>query len=266
MKKIAFFDIDGTLINVPTRLKEPTIKTRQALNQFQQQGNLIFIASARGSLPFQCDDIHFDGFIGNDGHYITYQDQVIIDDLFHEEEVNEMIDVFEKYDGRYLFSGHHNSWTTYWEDEYIQKHSLMFAHTTKKPETLIETFKPKDIHAIACCVLFKNVDDLHKTYEALKENYTMILYETGLIRMDVYRKGFTKGTAVQYIYERLNISKENTYAFGDGVNDMEMLELVGHGIAMGNAVEPLKQIADDITLSVSEEGIADYFQKHFFNK
>ena len=84
--------------------------------------------------------------------------------------------------------------------------------------------------------------------------------------MDVYRKGFTKGTAVQYIYERLNISKENTYAFGDGVNDMEMLELVGHGIAMGNAVEPLKQIADDITLSVSEEGIADYFQKHFFNK
>ena len=47
---------------------------------------------------------------------------------------------------------------------------------------------------------------------------------------------------------------------------MEMIELVGHGIAMGNAVEPLKQIADDITLSVIEEGIADYFQKHLLNK
>lgn len=263
-KKIAFFDIDGTLINVPTGLMEPTKATINALTKFQQQGNLIFIATTRGSVPFTSDDIHFDGFIGNDGHYITLNDEIILDDLFSEEEIQKMMNVFEKNDGRYIFSGHDNSWSTYWEDEYMQKHAQMFQHTTQKPDTLIETYLPKDIHAIACCVLFKNVDDLYQAYEALKDDFTMSVYETGLIRMDVYRKGFTKGTAVKYMYEKLGVSKENTYAFGDGENDMEMLKLVGHGVAMGNAVESLKDVADEITLFVTEDGIADYFEKNIF--
>lgn len=261
-KKIAFFDIDGTLINVPTGLLEPTQATVQALNEFQKQGNLIFIASARGSIPFTNELLHFDGFIGNDGHFIIFNDKIILDDLFNDQEVNKMMTVFEKNDGRYIFSGHQNSWSAYWEDEYMQRHTQMFQHTTKKPDTLIECFTSKDIQAIACCVLFKNVDDLHRAYEALKDQFTMSIYETGLIRMDVYRKGFTKGTAVKYMYEKLGIPMENTYAFGDGVNDMEMLELVGHGIAMGNAVESLKQVASEITLSVTENGIAEYFNKN----
>lgn len=263
-KKIAFFDIDGTLIDVPTGLLEPTQATVDVLNQFQKQGNLLFIASARGKIPFANDLLRFDGFIGNDGHYIIFNDEVILDDLFSDQEVNEMIAVFEKNDGRYIFSGHLHSWSTYWEDEYMQKHAQMFQHTTKKPDHLIESFAPKDIQAIACCVLFKDVDDLHQTYEALKDKFTMSIYETGLIRMDVYRKGFTKGTAVKYMYEKLGVARESTYAFGDGVNDIEMLELVGHGVAMGNAIESLKQVASETTLSVAEDGVADYFNKYIF--
>ena len=265
-KKIAFFDIDGTLINVPTGLTEPTMATVNALKEFQKQGNLIFIASARGSIPFASDLIHFDGFIGNDGHYITYNNEIVMDDLFQESEIKTMMDVFEKNDGRYIFSGHQNSWSTYWNDEYMLKHSLMFQHSTKKPETLIESFTPNDIHAIACCVLFKNVDNLRQCVKALKDQFTMIVYEEGLIRMDVYRKGFTKGTAVKYMYEKLGIPKENTYAFGDGVNDMQMLELVSHGVAMGNAVESLRQVASESTTSVTEDGIAAYFEKNLLSK
>ena len=260
-KKIAFFDIDGTLINVPTGLMTPSQATIQVLKQFQEKGNLIFIATARGAIPFSSDLIEFDGFIGNDGHYITYNHEVLLDDLFHLDEINQMISVFEANDGRFIFSGHHHSWTTYWEDEYMQQHSLMFSHTTKRPDNLIEVFEAKDIEAIACCVMFKNVEDLTAAYNALKDDFTMVAYETGIIRMDVYRKGFTKGTAVKHVYEQLHISKENTYAFGDGINDKEMLQLVGHGIAMGNAIDELKEVADEITLPVTEDGIADYFEK-----
>ena len=261
-KKIAFFDIDGTLINVPHGMMEPTQATKDALNAFKQQGNLIFIATARGSIPFKSEGLEFDGFIGNDGHYIFYKNEIVLDDLFTREEVQKQYDVLTKYDGRFIFAGHQNSWTTYWQDKYVQDHARMFAHTTKKPDTLVEDFTLDDIHAISCCAMFKNVDDLRLAYQALEKDFTMVAYETGIIRMDIYRKGFKKGTAVKYMYEKLGIDQESTYAFGDGVNDIEMIENVGHGVAMGNACDELKQVAKEPTLSVDEDGIADYFNKN----
>lgn len=55
--------------------------------------------------------------------------------------------------------------------------------------------------------------------------------------------------------KRLNIHRGNIYAFGDGLNDLEMIEFVGTGVAMGNAVESLKEIADFIPKPVDEDGI-----------
>ena len=51
MTKIAFFDVDGTMINVPHQLLKPTDKTIRALKEFQKQGNYIVVASARGAMP-----------------------------------------------------------------------------------------------------------------------------------------------------------------------------------------------------------------------
>lgn len=261
-RKIAFFDIDGTLINVPEGLMSPTEETISALKRFQDQGNLIFIATSRGELPFHADGIQFDGFIGEDGHYITYKKEVLFDDLFTVDEVKRQMEVYRQFDGRCMYSGHQNCWCDCWEDEYIQKHRIAFSHTTAKPDNLIESFRAEDMKVIACCVMFKNVEDLRQAYEALKDDFTMVVYETGIIRMDVYRKGFKKGTAVRYMYEKLGIPKENTYAFGDGINDVEMMELVGHSVAMGNAVEELKAVAGEVTDDVMSNGIARYFEKY----
>ena len=63
------------------------------------------------------------------------------------------------------------------------------------------------------------------------------------------------------ILEYYHIDKSESMAFGDGNNDIEMLEVVGTGVAMGNASEELKAIADDICASVSEDGIYHYLKK-----
>ena len=57
MTKIAFFDVDGTLINVPHQLLKPTKRTIEALKDFQKQGNYIVVASARGAMPDVMVDI-----------------------------------------------------------------------------------------------------------------------------------------------------------------------------------------------------------------
>ena len=61
----------------------------------------------------------------------------------------------------------------------------------------------------------------------------------------------------------MSIEYENTYAFGDGINDVEMLQLVQHGIAMGNAIDELKKVASEITDTVDHDGIAKTFEKYF---
>ena len=203
-----------------------------------------------------------DGFVGEDGHYIVYDGQVLVNDLFTADEVRRLIEVFQKYDGRCMYHSHQNSWCDCWEDEYIQRHRKAFSHTTEKPANLIEKLDADSMDLIACCVMFKNVEDLRGAYAALDDMCTMVAYETGIIRMDVYRKGFKKGTGVQYMYERLGIPRENTYAFGDGINDIEMFELVGHGIAMGNAIDELKAVAETVTDDVTDNGVAHYFEKY----
>ena len=71
-----------------------------------------------------------------------------------------------------------------------------------------------------------------------------------------------KGTAIEQVLSYYNFSKEEAIAFGDGENDIDMLLSVGKGIAMGNAAEKVKAIANDICGSVTEDGIYHYLKNH----
>ena len=79
---------------------------------------------------------------------------------------------------------------------------------------------------------------------------------------EVSLKGIHKANAIEFLLNHLNISNENTYAYGDGMNDKEMLEFVNIGVAMGNAKEKLKFIADDITDTHDNNGIYNSFKKY----
>lgn len=261
--KIAFFDIDGTLVNVPHGLMHPTQETIHALTKFKEMGHKIVIATARGEVPQTVADIEFDGYICNDGHYIRYGGETLIDELFSPTQVQRQLDVYQKYNGRSMFNSRFGQWCSFLDDDLVIKHRQMFQGTSQRPVDVHEQFIADDVKAVSCCVLFDTAQELWAAYHELEDDFTMIPYDTGLIRMDVYCKGFTKGTACEYLYQKLGIDYENTYAFGDGVNDIEMIQLVKHGIAMGNAVEELKDVASEITKSVDDNGIAEAFYKHF---
>ncbi|MFJ5760508.1 HAD family hydrolase [Neobacillus sp. NPDC093182] len=74
--------------------------------------------------------------------------------------------------------------------------------------------------------------------------------------------GIHKATAISTLLQYLKIDKENTFAYGDGLNDLEMLAFVQHGIAMGNAKEAVKKATDDITDTHNEDGIYNSFNKY----
>ena len=82
--------------------------------------------------------------------------------------------------------------------------------------------------------------------------------------VEVYLKKNTKGTAILKAIEYLDVKIENTYAFGDGKNDIEMLSTVGCGIAMGNASDEVKKYSNKITDTVQNDGVAKGIEEYIY--
>ena len=86
---------------------------------------------------------------------------------------------------------------------------------------------------------------VRRTYGLLEKQFAKLMREAQK----------ADGLTGEKLLEFLEVDKADTIAFGDGYNDMEMLEFAGKGVAMGNAVEELKKIADYVTDSVEQDGI-----------
>lgn len=80
--------------------------------------------------------------------------------------------------------------------------------------------------------------------------------------IEIVRKGIHKAVGIDIVAKQLGIPRERIIAFGDEDNDLEMLDYAGLGVAMGNAIDSVKQIANEVTLSNEENGIAHVLQEH----
>lgn len=97
-------------------------------------------------------------------------------------------------------------------------------------------------------------DDAYlKVLSHLEENFTPLVHDAACA--EFVPKGFSKASGIEKTCELLGIEKEDTYAFGDSINDVEMLKHVQHGIAMGNGTKAAKEAADYITAPLHEDGI-----------
>ncbi|EST04344.1 HAD family hydrolase [Lactobacillus crispatus] len=81
-------------------------------------------------------------------------------------------------------------------------------------------------------------------------------------RFWIIQSSGSKGVAIEKVLNHYQIPASQALAFGDGGNDIEMLKTVGYGVAMGNATDNVKAIADDICGSVQEDGIYTYCKEH----
>jgi len=79
--------------------------------------------------------------------------------------------------------------------------------------------------------------------------------------LEILSKGVTKGTGIQLIAEKLGIHKDEVICIGDSGNDIDMINYAGLGVAMGNATTQIKEVADFVTLSNEEDGVAHVINK-----
>jgi len=81
---------------------------------------------------------------------------------------------------------------------------------------------------------------------------------------EIYLKHISKASAIEIVRQYYDIDHKNTIAFGDGVNDIEMIEYAHLGVAMKNAMSEVIDVSNDITKDTNDHhGIANYLVKHF---
>jgi Cof subfamily protein (haloacid dehalogenase superfamily) len=245
-KKIVFFDIDGTILD---RNNKIPVSTKEAIRLLKLNGVHVAIATGRAPTIFKTirDELEVDSYVCCNGSYVVFKGEAIYKHAFEATEIKKLQKMAFENKHPMVFANDEFFWTNTENHPHIQR--CMTDLNVSYPS---HQLKPQDNQDIFYTLLFCEDHD-EVTYRAAHNWFDFIRWHK--YSMDVIPSGSSKAKGIQAMLSRLGISKENSYAFGDGINDLEMLEYVGTGIAMGNGVAQVKEIADMITKDVSNEGI-----------
>lgn len=131
----------------------------------------------------------------------------------------------------------------------------------RTPEEMTEDIKIVKMMMIDDAeVLDQGIAQIPKEYF---ERYTMV--KSSPYFFEILNKQADKGAALKHLAQHLGIKQEEVMAIGDNENDLPMIEFAGIGVAMGNATENVKQIANVITASNNEHGVAKAVEKYVLN-
>ncbi|PLT28030.1 Cof-type HAD-IIB family hydrolase [Peribacillus deserti] len=246
MKKIVFFDIDGTILDHDKKIPD---STREAIKSLQENG--VYVAIATGRAPFMFDyireELDIDTYVSFNGQYVVFENEVIVRNPLHTEELGRLHEAAEKSGHSLVFMNEKTMKASKNHSRFIKESlsSLNFPH----PEGDPDFYK---VHEIYQTLLFCEVQD-EMFYH---QNHSIFKYiRWHELAVDVLPKGASKAEGIKSLMDRIGFKLEDVYAFGDGLNDIEMLGAVGHGVAMGNAIEEVKRHAAHVTSDVAEDGI-----------
>lgn len=264
MKKAVFFDIDGTLIDCINGICEITPEVKEMIKNVQKNGDYAFIATGRpyALLYESLLDFGFDGFILANGAHVMINNKTIYSEPIEREFVKKLVNEFEKQNLQYILQGELNSYLKESCNEFYNYYDRIgVSRKYFKDEYDIENI---DIHKVE--VLCPNDETMELCISIIKNNPEYDYFSSvNKKAVEVYLKKNTKGEAILKVLKHLNIDINNTFAFGDGKNDIEMLSTVGCGIAMGNAHDEVKIYANQVTDSVHNDGVARGIEKYILN-
>lgn len=254
-----FFDIDGTLLEYRKHITSISKRNQKAL-EVLRQSHPTFIASGRAKcfIDPTITSFPFDGFITCNGAYIEYQGACIHKKAISKKTLQRTLQFAERYHAVVYLEGHDH---IYVYNSEMPMHAWFIEKWHMRHEVIVTTFDVETIEVYIGMILFEDESHLEKVYQWLGDDYD-ISRHVGQNSFDLTLKGENKAHAIERVMAYFQTDCKEAVAFGDGNNDLEMIATVGHGIAMGNAVDPLKQVAKDVTLNVEEDGVAVALERY----
>lgn len=266
--RLICIDIDGTLLDDDKKLL-PEVK--EAVRAAAGMGVKIALASGRVAagidlveekLGIECIKIC------SAGTYVLYKNQCIDEDYIHPDTMKKIYEQIAKKNNVNLWIFKGREWYVSGMDERakretkivrcepkladIEKHTKQWKEEKSFPNKLLVAAEAEKIRKIYRHMKDEPLPDID--FACSSENF-----------IEIFPKGVTKGTALKKLCKKMNIDIGGTIAIGDQELDIPMIEAAGIGVAMGNAIDELKEKADFITKSNNEAGVA-YAIEHYLNE
>lgn len=261
MKGLVLFDYDGTLVDERDEIYVPTLKTKKAIELLQDKDYVCVLATGRAQsyIPKGARDLSLDGYITSNGACVQIHGKELYHDVFEQEELSELLQDFETYDINFILENSQHCFVKDLKDpNYI--HFLDNFHTPKDNFIAYTNYEQAHNKIEKITLIFK--DDAHlQAYCPIAKKKYVVGFHRNCNTFDIAKPHVNKGTGVKALLAKCNIPMEETYAFGDGDNDVELLASVTHGIAMGLHDELLDPVASMVTGTVKEEGIYEALKK-----
>lgn len=263
-QKILVVDLDGTLTNSK---KEVTPRTREAIRKMQEQGHKVVLASGRPTPGVQplAKELELNRFGGytlsyNGGQIrdcktgeIVYQKTLpeeLVPDLFATAE--ELGMGLMTYQEKEIIANLHS-------DEYMDLESMITHMEIRHLEDPVKALE----QPVNKCLGTAPPDVAPEKEAIYAERFgdRLSISRSEPFFVEITPKGIDKGASLERLCQVTGCRRENMIACGDGFNDRSMIEFAGLGVAMENAQDIVKEVADYVTASNEEDGVAQVIEK-----
>lgn len=248
--KIIFFDIDDTLyIKDEARIPE---SAKQALRELKQRGIITAIATGRtiAVLPEKIRKLiaecGIEMIVSINGQYVQFRGEKLVDFAMNADDVAQLSADLSDLGISHAFAARE------------------VMSVAKSDEALLAVVKQMGLPYVEDARLYEHsaVYQFLAFYTASREAEVLQILPKYMKTVRWHERGVdlldgqgSKARGIQAALDALNLTMADAMAFGDGLNDMEMLQAVGCGVAMGNAVPELQVVADYVAPRIEDDGI-----------
>lgn len=253
MKKAVFFDIDGTLWDEKQQIPD---STREALRLLKENGHYLFLCSGRTRIFIPDKELMplgFDGVLAGCGTYGEFQGETTFYHQIELEQIQSDCKYMNELQAGYILEGRH---ALYIDKERFGEGFSYYNHLKDVlgDKLLRVTGNEDKLEVSKFCVNYlESEEDQQRLEQELEKRYGLIQRVGNF--MEVVPKGINKATGIQEMCSILGIAHEDTYAFGDSTNDLDMLRYTAHSVAMGDGMPEAKEAAEYITTDLWKDGI-----------
>ncbi len=273
MTRIAFLDVDGTILEHGSVIAD---STGPAIRRARENGHLVWLSTGRSAGDIHPDvlAIGFDGAITNGGAYAMRGDELVVERPMPREDVEELERYFEAHGIHYFLQTHGGCMpATAWAgDDRVPARAPRAARgRARSPGAAAEQplwREPRpvsevDRDAVAKAVFVSPSTDTRRACRRSPGRRFHVIPGSiplpGGSNGEIGQAGVTKGSAITEVLSVLGLSAADAIGIGDSWNDVEMFEVVGTPVAMGNAVPELQRLAGRVTTAVLDDGVHNAF-------
>lgn len=267
MKKLLFFDIDGTLVDFGKSTMSET--TAAALHAAKQNGHMVFLCTGRSyeQIYPSLKEFDFDGTVAAAGGCVIIGDRIISHHVYGSEKMKKIIDAVGDNNTGLIFQTKDGSITnTKWASRFVDAFSSQFDMSVIQDNPTFRDIiidddlsgfadRYPDVESTIYCNCDYHIDDLRKI---LGNDFVVTLSsfkDPEPYSGEITLTGVNKATGIADVVKALGMSQDDTIGFGDGQNDFDMLRYCNMGVAMGNASDEVKACADIVTDDIKDNGL-----------